>query len=424
MKKKIEKIEYLFLFLSIAIAFSIFLFSGNDNTLTGASVGVNELTISEIDYSNCDFNLSDCKSGLWTTGSTYCLNQSINASGNCIVITVDDLVFEGNGFNITGNGSGSGISMNSHSNITFNNFTISNFTYGISLINSNNITVNNSNCSGNLDSGIKTGTNTGDVLITNSIFNNNGNSDDSNDLTYDSGLTINGDVETRMVNNQVHNNVRRGIRVNQDAERIIIDNNTISGNGLFGINFNEVSDSNITNNTAYSNTFVDFYLSSSNGLYLSGNNLTNPSIGLSFLDSDNFSVTFYDHIIDNTNTVNGKPVLFYYNVSNLVINGNETGHLTVAYADNVTINNINLNGDDPLTIAYTSNSTISNNFVNHSTLSLQLENCSNNLIDNNTFWESLKFFNSYFSFLYKIIKLFLCVFFQNFFYCFIKYIFK
>jgi len=72
MKKKIEKIEYLFLFLSIAIAFSIFLFSGNDNTLTGASVGVNELTISEIDYSNCDFNLSDCKSGLWTTGSNYC----------------------------------------------------------------------------------------------------------------------------------------------------------------------------------------------------------------------------------------------------------------------------------------------------------------------------------------------------------------
>jgi parallel beta-helix repeat protein len=385
MKKKIKNIEYLFLFLSIAIAFSIFLFSGNDNSLTGASVGVNELAISEINYSGCDFNLTDCKQGVWTTGSTYCLNQSITASGNCVIITVDNLVFEGNGFEIIGNGSGLGISMNTPSNISFDNFTISNFTSGISLTNSNNITVNNSNCSYNSDSGVKTETNSGDVLITNSFFSNNGNNSDDLD-SYDAGITINGDTGTRIINNQVHNNVRRGIRVNQNAEKIVIDNNTISNNGIFGINFNEASNCNLTNNTISSHSTAELYLSSTSGFYLSGNNITNSLFGLSLLDSNTFSVTFYDHIIDNTNTVEGKPVLYYYNVSNLVINGNETGHLTVAYADNVTITNITLSGGDPLTVAYTNNSIISNNVVNHSFFSIQLENCTNNLVNNNTFY--------------------------------------
>ncbi len=97
------------------------------------------------------------------------LNQNINANGSCFIINTSNVVLNGSGYTLIGNGSGIGINLTGVSNVTVRNFNLNNFSMAMFSLNTsgNNFTnglIQNSNVSFNF-------TNSTNNIITNVTFN-------------------------------------------------------------------------------------------------------------------------------------------------------------------------------------------------------------------------------------------------------------
>lgn len=68
----------------------------------------------------------------------------------------------------------------------------------------------------------------------------------------------------------------------------------------------------------------------------------------------------YNQSIGTSTTVNGKPVYYYYNLSDSLIEDLDAGHITLAYCVNVFLRNITISDGDPLYILYGHGNVISN----------------------------------------------------------------
>ncbi|MBI4896543.1 MAG: right-handed parallel beta-helix repeat-containing protein, partial [Candidatus Aenigmarchaeota archaeon] len=80
-----------------------------------------------------------------TVTESLTLNQNLTSNGTCITIGANNIVLDGNRFNITGNGSGMGINnTGGYDNVTIRNFAgINNFTIGINATTMENSTIVN-----------------------------------------------------------------------------------------------------------------------------------------------------------------------------------------------------------------------------------------------------------------------------------------
>jgi parallel beta-helix repeat protein len=157
----------------------------------------------------------------------------------------------------------------------------------------------------------------------NCILSNNNCSDNGN------GMEVEYSNNNSISNTNCPSNKWDGIKL-YHANNNIISNNSCLNNSV-GISLDSSKNNSISNNNCSNNWYAGIEFAYSNDNSISNNNCSNNGRGIYFQDSDNNklkdnilieggivirgdSLDEYTHDIDESNTVNGKPVYYWKNV--------------------------------------------------------------------------------------------------------------
>jgi PGF-CTERM protein len=157
---------------------------------------------------------------------TVLLNQSVSATGTCFEVATSDVILDGQGNTLTGDGTGTGIAVEnasrSLSNVTVRNVTVRNFEDGVGVVDATGVTLADVNASANGEDGLRTDDSTAGLVVRDSVLSDNGNSgaDTSAQTTFENvtandnanGLFVRG-TGSVIRNATVEDNVQRGIGV-------------------------------------------------------------------------------------------------------------------------------------------------------------------------------------------------------------------
>ena len=292
------------------------------------------------------------------------------------------------------------ISLRLSTNNTISNCNISNNNnYGMELDeSSNNNIIRNCNISNNTGSGIRFENSCINNTITNcNIIKNYAGVrfEDNNDNNTVSNCNIinnsyNGiwldfyNNNNKFINLTILSN-NNGLYFQHNNDNNKITNCVISNNVMTGIyiedssNFNTIIDSNISNNNKNGlyiedssdfNTIQDcnIFYNEGRGIYLwesSNNTICNNT----FVDNEirfwGKLLSYYIHTIEN-NTLDGKPLLYYKNLNNSILNGIEFKQIIIVNCSNFEIKNINIsNLYAGLICAFCKNINITNCNISH-----------------------------------------------------------
>lgn len=161
----------------------------------------------------------------------------------------------------------------------------------------------------------------------------------------------------------------------KSGDNNVIDNNEIHDNSGSGIHMQNIGGFNLTNNNLWLNNLEDIHLKETSNFKLAGNTMIQ---GL-FMDISYSDLSGVD--IDTTNTVNGKPIYFYFDQDNLD-SGDFTnaGQIYLYYCDNPMLSNLNFpNVTTGITLSHCNDNTIS--FIDasyNSRWGVRLYQCFNN----------------------------------------------
>ncbi|MCK4482246.1 right-handed parallel beta-helix repeat-containing protein, partial [Candidatus Bathyarchaeota archaeon] len=223
-----------------------------------------------------------------------------------------------------------------------------------------------------------------------------------NNITANSvGIDLHDSSDNNTVSGNNITNNRHGIWLRWSSD------NTVSGNNItnndIGIylywssNKNLVSGNNITHN----NRGID--LSGSYSNTVSGNNVTNNNdYGMRLYDSGNntlrnndvsnnkynfgvygWSLSEYIQDIDDSNTVNGKPIHYLINRRDMTVPF-DVGWIALINCTRMTVKNLNLaNNGQGVLLAFTANSTIAKNNITNNDYGIWLRWSSNNTVSGN-----------------------------------------
>jgi parallel beta-helix repeat protein len=219
-------------------------------------------------YINADGSISPSTAPIFSTDKiTYTLTGNITADADGIVIERDNIVLDGAGYTVQGPwvSFSVGIDLTGRSNVTVNNITVRNFSYGIWLDSSSNITLSGNNVTRNSDSGIQLDSSSDNVLSGNNVTAN-----------YWEGITLYRSSDNILSGNNITTNKAYGIWLKYSS------NITLSGNNVTGING------------------YGILLESSSNSTLSGNNVTGNNEGIE-LDSSSNNFIFLNNFVNNTN---------------------------------------------------------------------------------------------------------------------------
>jgi parallel beta-helix repeat protein len=258
-------------------------------------------------------------------GNVYTFTSDVFDS---IVVEKDDVVIDGAGYSLQGNGSRFGIDISERSNVIVKNTHVDNFDYGIYVENSLNILVTGNN-------------------ITNNKY--------GIDLVSSSR-------DNSISRNYVANNEVFGIRLYFCVENEILENNIINNN-LSGILLYFSENSTLSENSIIANEWgINLYGSGYNNL--SGNSITNNKIGLWFFGSSHnkmvsnnitdsqrsmyLEMQAFDNMIYHNNVVNNVQQVFTDIDSVNVWDNGDEGNYWSNY--NGTDNDSNEIGDTPYVI--------------------------------------------------------------------------
>jgi len=287
---------------------------------------------------------------------TYTLTDNITSSADGIVVERDNIVIEGAGYTLEGTGEYpyKGVDLNGRSNVTIKNTTITKFYYGIGLLFSsnnnsivgNNIT-NNGGGIGLIDSSnniISGNTFTDDGLYVRDSYRNvvENNTVNGKPLVYlegvanysvgDAGQVILVNCTGIRVENLNLSKTDIGIQLWETSNTIIRKNNI--ANNEYGIRLDYSSNNGISSNNITANKLSGIYLGSS------GNN----NISANAFIRDGLTVeSSYRNVVEN-NLVNGKPLVYFEEVSDLVVG--DAGQVVLVRCSNITVENLNLSNTD------------------------------------------------------------------------------
>ncbi|MEM4445143.1 MAG: NosD domain-containing protein [Thermofilum sp.] len=224
-------------------------------------------------------------------GVTYTLTDDIQTEE--IIVERDNIILDGNGHTVTGQGKGFGIRLENRRNVTVRNLKIEKFDTGIYVKESSYITI------------------AGNTLTNNGI----------------------------------------GIRLDVSGGNMIVGN-TIANNRHGGIHTWLSSSSTISKNTITNNSYYGIHLWVSNGNRITGNTIANSSYGIRIMYSiDNriaenvfwrcgLSVLdSYFNVVEG-NTVNGKPLVYLENARDVVVR--DAGQVILVRSVRVRVENLNL----------------------------------------------------------------------------------
>ncbi len=189
-----------------------------------------------------------------------------------------------------------------HNNVSYCNDSL-NKVYGLISYNSNNNTIIKNRFNNNAQHGL--------YLI--NCYNNNISNNQGNDNEKYAIYLKNDCNNNTIFNNTVNDNGINGINLLSNCDNNTISNNTVNNNGHAGIYLdNNCNNNTLLNNVAYYNTIFGIYFSDSRYSNISGNLMKECGI---WYEGSLDELT--SHFIDTTNLVNGRPVYYYVNVTNL-----------------------------------------------------------------------------------------------------------
>ena len=233
---------------------------------------------------------------------------------------------------------------------------------GVTLERVDNCRIEGNNLSGNSGSGIYLNFSEFNVIVGNSITSNHGN-----------GIHVASSPNNRIIDNVISDNSGYGIAI-PGGNNVDLINNTVRGSGRIGIT-----------TTGYYQTIVNNTVSSNgdHGIALYGRNclLRNNT-----LTGDGILAGSNTHDIDLSNTVNGKPVYYWKNVTGGIIPPG-AGEVILANCTGVQVKGQNLSDSSVgIQLTHSSNNTIANNIVNYAdVMGMYLSFSDNNTITNSTF---------------------------------------
>jgi len=289
---------------------------------------------------------SDPTVGTWdATTQTGTLTQDVYEA---IQIDSDGITLDGAGHTVTGSGTGYGVYLTYKTGSTIKNVNIQQFSYGIyGRYSSNNILTANT-ASGLDGSGIYLHVSSGNTLTGNTLSANGfgirleyfSNSTVTGNTA--SGNTYTGILISRSSNNSLTNNTASNNSVGIDLRRG--DNNTLTGNtasnNSWGIYLEACSATALIDNTANSNNELGISLWNCWSSTLTGNIMSG--------NSGNFGIYGgnFDHEIDITNTVDGKPIYYVKDaVGEVYDSSTNAGVFYAINCDNITIKDLTLNNN-------------------------------------------------------------------------------
>lgn len=231
----------------------------------------------------------------------------------------------------------------------------------IILVKCNNITIRNQEISnvGIAIHLIETDTcHISDNIITN---NKNGINLDSSDTNIISGNILNGNEfngidlsssnNNTVLENTIHSNNEYGIDIHSSNDNTILSNN-IASSKRHGICIVLSNDNTIAGNIIDSNTEYGIVL-------YEGSNIISDN---SFLN-DGLFISSIDHNIVTNNSVNGKPLVYLENESDIVIDGN-AGQVILVSCSNILVKNQNIsNTDNGITLLDCNGCFVQNNIL-------------------------------------------------------------
>jgi len=187
-------------------------------------------------------HLTSC--GAISSPGTYYIENNLSTSGDCITIDSDDVVLMCNQYSLTGSGSGSGIAVNSHDNVSIYGCIVSNFDTGISvtgpgsvLISDVNISTSNTGISftsvtdsivkyvniDNCNSGIQLTSSDDNILYSNMLTNN------------DIGIALSESSDNNLEANVIKDGIGTGLLIDSSSSNNLVRNLYSCGAGTSDI---------------------------------------------------------------------------------------------------------------------------------------------------------------------------------------------
>lgn len=318
----------------------------------------------------CD-SCSSCNTSLSSANAYVVLTAPISSSGDCITVVAENVTLDCQNNEISGDTSGSGIYVADLNNVTVNNCTVNNFSYGIYFSDVNNSFIYSSTVYNN-DYGIEFLSSSNNTFVNNVIYNN------SEDGFFSS---LSSDNNT-LTNNTIYDNLDDGIYFSSGSNNTLI--NDTSYNNSYGIRFSSNSNNNtLINSTIYNNGY-GIYLDNSLSNIFNNNTVYNSSNGIYFrFFSDNNTLTsntVYDNFI-GIYLENSSNTIFD---NNRIYNSTEGGIYLLESSNSILTNNIAYNNKDTgIGIDTSSNSTLINNTVYYNRYGIEFRSAPNNTVINN-----------------------------------------
>ena len=242
--------------------------------------------------------------------------------------------------------------------------------------------------------------NTTDYFILRNCSLHDANGVSSSPFYSDSGLVIYHALNGTIINNVVSANDRYGISLESSVGNII-EKNTVSSNDDDGINL-YWSDGNVVVNNTVMNNMRGIVLSASDGVSVTANKISyNNWDGISLWSSQNDNLSanimtgdgilmagsylpeWNTHLIDDTNTVNGKPVRYLRNQSSITVQVG-AGEVILANCTNVVVENQTMNeAAIGIQLGFSDGNSIADNTASNNSWGIHLYRSNNNLVRRN-----------------------------------------
>ena len=216
--------------------------------------------------------------GNWNTGNKTCtLTQDLSQG---IIIDNNNIILDGNGRTITGNNTGNGVYLSGRTGVTIKNFLIRNFLYGIRSESSQDVVIEGNTISSN-SYGISISQGNNHTLNNNTVSDNQYG---GIGIGFSGGNILRNNVVVRNAQFSQYN--LHGIQISNSNGNTLSDN--VISNNKYGLQLFSIENTTMTANRIYDNTY-NFFLFGTQDSHFSGN------------------------IVDDTNTVDGKPIYYVKN---------------------------------------------------------------------------------------------------------------
>ncbi|MHA1480434.1 MAG: right-handed parallel beta-helix repeat-containing protein, partial [Candidatus Thorarchaeota archaeon] len=193
---------------------------------------------------------------------------------------------------------------------------------------------------------------------------------------YNQGIELD-DVNNGIVRNNTLLGKAYGMYISFISD-ITIENNTFSGNSDFGVYINTAQRTSIINNNI-SGSVYGVTIGSSWDCTLASNTFENNGIRITG------NLNQWRHNITTDNTVNGKSLGYFWNLTSGVIDGNQYGQVILANCTGVTVEDGTFNNATVgILMGYSSFCNLNNNtFSGDSQSGIYLRDSSDNIMKNN-----------------------------------------